>query len=406
MLRKFGLFFLGLAVISTIVTVFAIWKSTLPLVSPIALIETMIGSSPAIRSKKIIYGFFPYWNTKYAEQLYIQQLTHFAYFAIDLNPDGTVNKKNSSKELEPGWNKLNSKPVEKLFYQSKLLGQKTVLTVTAMDPDLITSIATDDDNIQTAINSIMTVYRDYNFDDINVDFEHIGTPSESTRNGFTSFIKKLKIACKATNSKCAIDIDVFADSANKKRLWDLEALAPEVDRFIVMAYDYYRKSSSQAGPVAPLIGKCDDIAISKNAKCLEMDIVSHLAQISKIVSSEKIILGVPFYGYEWQTASKDFLANTYPRTGSLATYQRIQSLYSSPKISALTTSWSESTLSPYLSYEEDGNIYQIYFENSQSLEQKIKLVESANLGGIAIWALGYESPYLDLWQPIHRLISL
>lgn len=406
MLRKIGLFILGIAILSTAVTIYVIWKSTLPLVSPIALIETMIGSSPAIRSKKIIYGFFPYWNTKYADNLYIQQLTHFAYFAVDLNPDGTINKKNSSKEQEPGWNKLNSKPVEKLLYQSKLLGQKTVLTVTAMDPELIESISADNNHSQTAINSIMTVYRDFGFEDINVDFEYVGEPSKNVRDGFTNFIKKLRLACKSSNTRCSIDIDIFADAASKYRLWDLSALSGTVDRFIVMAYDYYRKSSSQSGPVAPLTGKCNGDGLSNNTNCLEVDIVSHLSLITKIIPSEKIILGVPFYGYEWQTASKDFLANTYPRTGSLATYQRIQSLYSDPTISALTTNWSDSTLSPYISFEKDGEIHQIYFENAQSLEQKIKLVETANLGGIAIWALGYETPYLELWLPIRSLISL
>lgn len=406
MLRKISLFFLGIAVLFSALTAYVVWKSTLPLVSPIALIETIIGSSPAIRSKKVIYGFFPYWNTKFANELYIQQLTHFAYFAVDLNPDGTINKINSSKEQEPGWNKLSSKPVEKLLYQSKLLGQKTVLTITAMDTDLIDSIASDNSHSQTAINSIMTVYRDFSFDDINVDFEYVGEPSKATRDGFTNFVKKLKTACRATNSRCSIDVDIFADSGAKYRLWDLKALADTVDKFIVMAYDYYRKSSPQAGPVAPITGKCDSNATSKNIPCLEMDIVTHLSLITKIIPSEKIILGIPFYGYQWQTASRDFLANTYPRTGSLATYQRIQTIFSDPQISSVSANWSESTLSPYLSFEEDSNTYQVYFENAQSLEQKVKLVRSANLGGIAIWALGYETPYLDLWQPIQSLISL
>lgn len=405
MLRKIGLFFLGLATISTIVTAYAIWKSTLPLVSPIALIETMIGSSPAIRSKKVIYGFFPYWNLKYSDQLYIQQLTHFAYFAVDLNPDGTINKVNSSKEQEPGWNKLNSKQVGSLLYQSKLLGQKTVLTITAMDPDLIESIAADPTHSQTAVNSIMTVYRDFGFEDINVDFEYVGEPTQNIRDGFTNFIKKLRVACKATNSRCSIDIDIFADAAAKIRLWDLRGLSSITDRFIVMAYDYYRKTSTQSGPVAPLIGKCNESPTSSSGKCLDADIVTHLSLITKIIPSEKIILGIPFYGYEWQTASTDFLANTYPHTGALATYQRVQSLFSDPTISSLSAKWSESTLSPYLSYSKGNEIHQIYFEDAQSLEQKVKLVQSANLGGVAIWALGYETPYLDLWQPIHSLIS-
>ncbi len=387
------------------VAVYAVWQNNIPLISPIAMVEAITGHTSAAKSSKIVYGFFPYWNTKYANELNINYLTHFAYFAIDLNPDGTIYKLNSKKEQEPGWNKLNSSAIAKLLFQSKLLGQKTVLTTTAMDPDLITSILDSEASSTTAINSITEVYQKFNFDDINVDFEYVGEPSNATRNNFVTFIKNLKARCLQINKDCRVDIDIFGDTAAKKRLWDLEQLSPIVDRFIVMTYDYYRKTSTQAGPVAPLTGKCktnNGFATS----CLDLDIVTHIALITKIVPSEKIILGIPFYGYEWQTASKDFLANTYPRTGSMASYARIQSLFSDPNISSLSATWSETTLSPYLVFEVDKEIHQIHYEDQESLKQKIMLVNSANLGGIAIWAIGYETPYNDIWNPIKDLFTL
>jgi len=403
MLRKVSLFFLVLALIFSGITAYAVWKDALPLVSPIALVEVIIGNSAASKSPKVIYGFFPYWNSKYADELNINLLTHFAYFAVDLNPDGSINKANSKREQEPGWNKLNSKTVGKLLYQSKLLDQKTVLTITAMDTDLIDSILSNPQNFDNAIKSIIDVYHQYDFDDINIDFEYIGEPNEKIRGGFVAFIQSLKNACLGINKYCQIDIDVFGDAATKYRLWDLNSLNQTVDHVIVMAYDYYRKSSSQAGPVAPLTGKCQT---KNNNLCLEQDIMFHISEMTKIVSPEKIILGIPFYGYEWQTAGKDFLANTYPGTGSMASYSRIQTIFSDPDVSSLSAKWSESTLSPYLVFEIDKEIHQIHFENPESIKQKIKLIKSAGLGGIAIWALGYETPFPDLWNPIKSLTTL
>ena len=402
MLRKIKIFFLLLGLALSSITAYAIWRSTLPLVSPIALIDSLIGNSPAIRSNKVIYGFFPYWNLKYAEQLKINSLTHFAYFAIDLKEDGSINKKVNLVESEPGWNKLKSKDTNKLLYQSKLLGQKTVIVITAMQPETIESILNSPENKKTAITSIMNIYKDFGFDDINIDFEYVNIGNKALRDNFVDFITNLRFVCVSYKSHCQIDIDIFASAAEKPRLWDLKQLEPVTDKFIVMAYDYYRKSSTQAGPIAPIRGKCTG-TFSDEKDCLEEDILSHISQISKLIPSNKIILGVPFYGYEWQTASTDFLANTYPGTGALATYQRIQSLFQDVKISSISAQWSNLTLSPYLSYEEDEKIYQIHFENAQSLEQKIKFVESANLGGIAIWALGYEGPSQDLWEPINSL---
>ncbi|HAI22283.1 TPA: hypothetical protein DCP77_00050 [Candidatus Collierbacteria bacterium] len=402
MLRKIKIFFLLLGLALSSITAYAIWRSTLPLVSPIALIDSLIGNSPAIRSNKVIYGFFPYWNLKYAEQLKINSLTHFAYFAIDLKEDGSTNKKVNLVESEPGWNKLKSKDTNKLLYQSKLLGQKTVIVITAMQPETIESILNSPENKRAAITSIMNIYKDFGFDDINIDFEYVNVGNKVLRDNFVDFITNLRFVCVSYKSHCQIDIDIFASAAEKPRLWDLKQLEPVTDKFIVMAYDYYRKSSTQAGPIAPIRGKCTG-TFSDEKDCLEEDILSHISQISKLIPSNKIILGVPFYGYEWQTASTDFLANTYPGTGALATYQRIQSLFQDVKISSISAQWSNLTLSPYLSYEEDEKIYQIHFENAQSLEQKIKFVESANLGGIAIWALGYEGPSQDLWEPINSL---
>lgn len=404
MFRKINLFFLSLGLVFTSVTIYFVWRSNLPLVSPIALIGSLIGNSPAIKSNKVIYGFFPYWNLKYSDKLNIGSLTHFAYFAIDLNGDGTINKKTSLLEQEPGWNKLKSKDTGKLLYQSKLLGQKTAIVVTAMQPDIIESILLSQKNKETAVNSIMAIYRDFGFDDINIDFEYVNGGSNTLRSNFVDFISDLRFACISHKSHCQIDIDIFGNSAENPRLWDLKRLEPLTGKFIVMAYDYFRKSSSQAGPVAPIKGKCAS-NFSDEKNCLEKDIITHLSQISKLLPSHKIILGVPFYGYEWQTASSDFLANTYAGTGALATYQRIQSLFQDPNIASLSALWSDVTLSPYLVYEEDNKIFQIHFENAQSLEQKIKLVKSANFGGIAIWALGYEGTSPDLWQPISTLYS-
>ncbi len=212
------------------------------------------------------------------------------------------------------------------------------------------------------------------------------------------------MACLAINPRCQIDVDVFADSAEKYRLWDLASLEPVTDRFIVMAYDYYRKSSKQAGPVAPLTGRCNPDTKTESL-CLDQDIVTHISQFSKIIPSEKIILGVPFYGYEWQTVDDSYLANTYPGTGTMASYSRVQSIFSDIDVSSVSARWSDLSLSPFLSYQQDNKTYQIQFENAQSLAQKIKLVKSANLGGIAIWALGYETPYPELWQPIKELFT-
>jgi len=400
MVKKLLIFFLALGLSITAVTLYSLWQYNLPLVSPLALIETYI--APPKHSNKIVYGFFPYWNLKYADKLHVSDITHFAYFSLSLNGDGTIQKKINSKELEPGWNKYNSPILAKILYQVRLLGKKIILTITAMDPDLIESVLNNPTSQETALTSILSIFTEKQFDGINIDFESVSAPDQHTRDNFTAFIRKLKTRCQVIRSACEISVDIFADSGRRNRLHDLPAIYPLTDHIIVMTYDYYRKSSAQAGPVAPLRGACPNTNpfVQIESGCLEQDITTNLSEITTSIPPEKLILGIPFYGYEWQTVSSDFLANSYLGSGALASYQRIRDLFSDTTISSLSATWSSFTLSPYLTYIKNGEIHQIHYENPQSIELKTKLVKSAGLGGLAVWALGYEGEYLDLWQPI------
>ena len=181
-------------------------------------------------------------------------------------------------------------------------------------------------------------------------------------------------------------------------MYDSAPFGKIVDLVIVMAYDFFRPSSLLAGPVAPLRGRCQEP--TNQVSCLDYDIVTSISDINKLVPSYKIILGIPFYGYEWQTVDGAFMARPYPKTGGLATYKRIQSLFSDTSVSSLSASWSDETLTPFLSYSKNGNTYQIYYENEDSLKLKVDFIHQAKLSGLAVWALGYEIPHQNLWQTI------
>ena len=65
--------------------------------------------------------------------------------------------------------------------------------------------------------------------------------------------------------------------------------------------------------------------------------------------------------------------------------------------------WDRNSLTPYGVASESGQISQIYIENETSIRLKLEFVKSANLGGIAIWALGYEGNSSWIWPTIANL---
>lgn len=187
-----------------------------------------------------------------------------------------------------------------------------------------------------------------------------------------------------------VSIDVYPSAAQGGNIWNLSELAPHVDYVIVMAYDFHRRQSAQAGPVSPLLG--GDVYQNIN---------QHLKEILELVPAEKILLGVPFYGYEWQTTSRDEQALTYPDSGSTASYQRVLDILAQKEELKVQERWNEIALSPYLSYEKSGQTFVIYYENSRSLSYKLDYVNQLNLAGIAVWALGYEGDANELWSVIN-----
>ena len=392
--------FLALAFFSTII--YQIWTTNLPLISPLDLITPLPSlSSSKSTPKKMVLGFLPYWNLKYANELDIKSLTHLAYFGVELDEFGEIQKFSQPGELEPGWNKLQSNSLELILRQIRLSHKKPVLVIKVFDKKNIRSLLNNPTYRHQATTSIIQLLKEKQITSVNIDFETSSISDSQTKNNFTLFIKELK---QQSTDPLEVSIDVFANAAQQSFIWDLTALEPHTDYFIVMAYDFYRASSSQAGPVSPLRGKCPstDLLETSEETCLEEDITSSISDITKIIPPHKVILGVPFYGYQWQTSSDNFLANTYSKTGSTATYRYIQELFNSDDVSSFSASWSSLSQTPYLNFYEQGDLYQLHYDNPYSLSLKLDLVNQAGLGGIAIWALGYEVPYSDLWQTISQ----
>jgi spore germination protein YaaH len=186
---------------------------------------------------------------------------------------------------------------------------------------------------------------------------------------------------------------MYAGASKNNGLWDVPGIEPYVDYIVIMAYDFHRQSSPQAGPIAPLFG---------GKEFWDSDINQHVQGFVAQVPRHKLLLGIPFYGYEWETTSRDAQSHTFPDTGSTASISRVSELLKRKDELQVEERWNEEALSPYLSYKEDGKTYVIYYENSRSISYKLDYVNQLDIGGIAIWALGYEGDSRELWDVINR----
>ncbi len=334
------------------------------------------------KQEYLILGFAPYWNLKKLSSESLTSITHFAYFHLLLNGDGSVYKKLNRREEEPGFTNYKRLLSGTIDTGSKPL----IITVmpesqTALSQSISSKLARD-----KTINTLINLVKESSAAGINIDYEPLGDIQESTRQNFTLFIKELRAQLSTTQ----LSISIYGSAGSKPRIWDLKALEPYTNYFVVMSYDYTMPGSSSAGPNSPLRGSGD---------LFEHDIIKNISEITKLVKSEKILLGIPFYGYQWDTVDSSKYSPVQSK-GLTASLERIEQMLNDKTLELV---WDRNTLTPYGIASESGQISQIYFENAASMKLKLDFVKSANLGGIAIWALGYEGQNSWVWPVINTL---
>ena len=359
---------------------FSLWYfQEVPLTSPLSSLTTFSFINQLISSNdKIVYGFLPYWNMDDVELQ--PELTHLAYFGLTIGADGKIITRQDGG-LEPGYRDLTSEDFLQLSQQMQDQNGQVEIVLSQFDADTIISLLTQTSSTQNLLTSLDSILLAYPVSGINLDIEYNGDVSAKMRAKMTELVAAINQHLDKRYRHIQLSIDMYASAASTNTIWDVAAIEPYVDYIVVMAYDFHRPSSPQAGPVAPLFG---------GNEFWETDINHYLANFIKVVPKEKLLLGVPFYGYEWQTTSRDAQAHTFPESGSTASFKRVEKLLDQSEKLQVETAWNENALSPYLSYIKNGKTFMVYYENSRSLSYKLDYVNQLDLGGIAIWALGYE----------------
>lgn len=369
-----------------------------PLLSPITSLTTfqfLRHSELPITGNKVVYGFLPYWTI--SDTVIQPEMTHLGYFSLGIAADGSLRLRSDDGSYEPGYNKLVSdEQLLEHFATMETQGGSTELVLTQFLSNDIRDFLASKNAQQKLFESLDSVLLAYPFSGINVDIELNGSGTPKMRQDMTDFIKDLHAHINSKYEGISISVDMYASASSNTQIWDIPAIEPYVDYIVVMAYDFHRRGSTQAGPVAPLFG---------GKEFWDSDINQHLQEFVKMVPAEKVLLGIPFYGYEWQTTSRDSQSHTFPDTGATAPIYKVEKLLERKEELKVQEHWNEEALSPYISYVEDGETYVLYYENSRSISYKLDYVNQLDLGGIAIWAIGYEGDSRELWDVISRKIN-
>lgn len=214
--------------------------------------------------------------------------------------------------------------------------------------------------VDNLVNSVLK----YGADGINLDFE--GVPS-SVGADYVQFIRELSVKCHENNLILSVDNYVPTEYTAHYGRAEQGLFA---DYIIIMGYDEHYAGSA-VGSVASMGWMTEGIE-----KTMEL------------VPVNKIINAVPFYTRVWKTKGDNV-------TSEAVTMQVAKDFISRNKIK---TTYDETTGQNYGTMTSGGTLYQVWLEDVTSLTNRINVMKSKGIAGIASWRVGQETS--EVWDVI------
>ena len=241
---------------------------------------------------------------------------------------------------------------------------------------------------ETLITQLIAEALRVGVDGINVDFEKI---SDKCGEHYIEFIRELSVKCRQNGLVLSVD-NYVPKSFNTQ--YDRKEQGIVADYVVIMGYDEYYAGSLEAGPVS-----------SYNY------VKEGITETLKEVPAEKVISGIPFFTRLWKEtpkteeelkSDKGTDAEQYSATVESDAYG-MDNAQAVVKQAGVDTTWDKKAGQNYATWEADGSKYEIWMEDSKSIEAKLKLMKKYKLAGTAEWSLGQESS--DIWNLIQKYVN-
>ncbi len=205
------------------------------------------------------------------------------------------------------------------------------------------------------------------YEGIHIDIENI---HDDDGGYLTAFIDTLADRLRPAGRLITIAVPArTAANPSWHRAFDYAALGARTDLVVVMAYDH-GYAAGRPSPVAPLPWVRDVLSYTQ----------AH-------IPSDKILLGIPFYGYDWNLSRRGW-----------ARYVGVDEVAPKPG----ERGFEPTSGAAWLRYSWGREQHFVYYENWQSVQAKLDLVVGADVQGWAAWRLGYEDPAVWTLMPPRR----
>eukprot|EP00123_Amoebidium_parasiticum_P021156 comp6252_c0_seq1/m.2073 comp6252_c0_seq1/g.2073 ORF comp6252_c0_seq1/g.2073 comp6252_c0_seq1/m.2073 type:complete len:429 (-) comp6252_c0_seq1:64-1350(-) len=251
------------------------------------------------------------------------------------------------------------------------------------------------------IKSVVSLVQTHHMDGVTFDYEEPIAADAPERDYYTALVKEATEALHSAVPGSQVSVcAAWAPDNIDGRAYDYHSLAAVSDLLYVMVYDTRSQVFDRclAGANAPL-------SLTQRGLARYMDIG---------VPKDKIILGVPWYGYTYPCVNMSSPQDIYcpipfvPFRGvdcsdaagaELDLRVILRKLEEGKNTTAVM--WDDSVKAPYFNYvHEDGTIHQMWFDNAASLSLKYKLAHDMGIRGAGPFT--YDDAVAKVDGPLQR----
>lgn len=301
-------------------------------------------------------------------QSVLPNLTYLSIFSYHARPDGTLIALNDAS----------------LIQMARQAEVAPMMVVTNMEEeggfssDLAHTLLSDKEVQKRYIQNILDKLKEKDYYGLDIDFEYVFPEDRKNYNEFIS-----EMAARLSPEKITLTTALAPKHSEEQHgllysAHDYPHHGKFADHVILMTYEWgYTKGPAMA--VAPIkqVKKVLDYATS-------------------VIPSEKILLGIPNYGYDWTLP--------FVKGSSARSLSNIEAVDLARDIGA-GIQYDEISQAPYFYYyDEDKNRHEVWFQDARSVQAALRLVDQYNLGGVSYWTIN--RPFPQNWLVLSSMYDI
>ena len=338
-------------------------------------------SIPSAAPGKIVVGYYGGWSAYSGytpDKIPAAQLTqvHYAFATINTSTHRVV-------LADPAQDRRNFEAFRRLKQSYPHL--RVLLSVGGWDYSAgFSAAAATAASREAFAQSCLDLVLQYGLDGVDIDWEYPvsgsgGRPAD--RQNFTLLLQAIRAKFDAQGAKDGnryLLSAAISGSASYLKNIELKKVAAVTDTLFLMAYDLHGPWDSYADLLAPLYTPS---AASPQYKTSVDEMVSRL--LSAGAPANKLVLGMPFYGYLYTGVSGNGLYSRFSSAKSVSYSTIVSSYLNKP---GLTAGLHAEARVPTLS----GNGMFLTYENPASIGEKAAYARKRGLAGVGAWELSQD----------------